>query len=256
MDIATILGLIIALAGILGGNILEGGHTSSLIQPTAFLIVSGGTMGATFVSFPMGDLIKALKDLKKIFLPPKEDMDQVIADLASYGNMARHNGLLALQPMVQEASNDPFKAKALQLIVDGTDPQQFSTFMEIELSAYESSEKAGVEVFEAAGGFAPTIGIIGAVLGLIHVMQNLSDPTKLGAGIAVAFVATIYGLVIANIVCLPASSKLKKRLKTQILLKTLLIEGLLDIQSGMNPRLMTLKLQGFLPPEKRKTTES
>ena len=256
MDIATILGLLIALAGILGGNILEGGHTSSLIQPTAFLIVAGGTMGATFVSFPMGDLIKALKDLKKIFLPPKEDMDQVIADLASYGNMARHNGLLALQPMVQEAGNDPFKAKALQLIVDGTDPQQFSTFMEIELAAYESSEKAGVEVFEAAGGFAPTIGIIGAVLGLIHVMQNLSDPTKLGAGIAVAFVATIYGLVIANIVCLPASSKLKKRLKTQVLLKTLLIEGLLDIQSGMNSRLMTLKLQGFLPPEKRKTTES
>lgn len=256
MDIATILGLIIALAGIVGGNILEGGHTSSLIQPTAFLIVAGGTMGATFVSFPMGDLIKALKDLKKIFLPPKEDMDQVIADLASYGNMARHNGLLALQPMVQEAGNDPFKAKALQLIVDGTDPQQFSTFMEIELSAYESSEKAGVEVFEAAGGFAPTIGIIGAVLGLIHVMQNLSDPSKLGAGIAVAFVATIYGLVIANIFCLPASSKLKKRLKTQVLLKTLLIEGLLDIQSGMNPRLMTLKLQGFLPPEKRKTTES
>lgn len=253
MDIATILGLVIALIAIVGGNILEGGHTSSLIQPTAALIVVGGTVGATFVSFPLGDLIKALKDMKKAILPPKEDMDQIITDLASYGNMARHNGLLALQPMVQEASNDPFKAKALQLIVDGTDPQQFNTFMEIELASFEASEKVGVEVFEAAGGFAPTIGIIGAVLGLIHVMQNLSDPSKLGTGIAVAFVATIYGLVLANIICLPCSSKLKKRLKTQMLIKTLIIEGLLDIQSGMNPRLMTMKLQGFLPPDKKKS---
>jgi len=246
MDIATILGLVIAFVAIIGGNILEGGHTSSLIQPTAALIVVGGTMGATFVSFPLGDLIKALKDMKKVIMPPKEDMEQIITDLASYGNMARHNGLLALQPMVQEASNDPFKAKALQLIVDGTDPQQFNTFMEIELSSFETSEKVGVEVFEAAGGFAPTIGIIGAVLGLIHVMQNLSDPSKLGSGIAVAFVATIYGVGSANLFFLPVSSKLRYHVDRLVRQKEMYIEGIVAIANGENPRMIEAKLQGYL----------
>lgn len=252
MDLATILGIVIALGAIIGGNALEGGHLNSLIQPTAGLIVAGGTIGATFVCFPLGDLIKALKDVKIIFLPPKEDMAQVIKDIANYSNMARRNGILALQPLINESADDPFKNKALQLIVDGLDPQQFQDLMDIELSTFESGEKISAEVFEAAGGFAPTIGIIGAVLGLIHVMSNLSDPSKLGTGIAVAFVATIYGLVIANIFCLPCSTKLKKRLKTQVLIKTLIIEGLLDIQAGMNPRLITMKLAGYLPPDKKK----
>ena len=252
MDLATILGVVIALGAITGGNALEGGHLSSLIQPTAFIIVAGGTIGATFVCFPLGDLIKALKDVKIIILPPKEDMTQVIKDIANYSNMARRNGILALQPLINESADDPFKNKALQLIVDGLDPQQFQDLMEIELSTFETGEKISAEVFEAAGGFAPTIGIIGAVLGLIHVMSNLSDPSKLGTGIAVAFVATIYGLVIANVFCLPCSTKLKKRLKTQVLIKTLIIEGLLDIQAGMNPRLITMKLAGYLPPNKKK----
>jgi chemotaxis protein MotA len=253
MDLATIVGLVLGFGAVLGGQILEGGHISALIQPTAFLIVAGGTMGATFVSFPMRDLIKAMKDIKKIILPGEPDMEQVIKDLASYSEMARRNGLLALQPLINDSTGDAFKTKALQLVVDGTDPQQFQDFMEIELAAFESHEKAGAEVFEAAGGFAPTIGIIGAVLGLIHVMENLSDPSKLGSGIAVAFVATIYGLMIANIICIPTGTKLKKNLKRQVLMKTLIIEGLLDIQSGMNPRLIIMKLQGFLASERKKS---
>jgi chemotaxis protein MotA len=252
MDLATILGIVIAIGAITGGNALEGGHLSSLIQPTAFIIVAGGTIGAVFVCFPLGDLLKALKDVRIILFPPKEDMAQVIKDIANYSNMARRNGILALQPLINESADDPFKNKALQLIVDGLDPQQFQDLMEIELSTFETGEKISAEVFEAAGGFAPTIGIIGAVLGLIHVMSNLSDPSKLGTGIAVAFVATIYGLVIANIFCLPCSTKLKKRLKTQVLIKTLIIEGLLDIQAGMNPRLITMKLAGYLPPNQKK----
>jgi len=252
MDFGTIIGLVIGFGAVIGGQVLEGGHISAILQPTAAIIVLGGTFGATFSSFPTRDFIKAMKDIKKIFLPGEQDMEQVIRDLASYSEMARRNGLLALQPLINESTGDPFKTKALQLVVDGTDPQQFQDFMEIELASFESHEKTSAEVFEAAGGFSPTIGIIGAVLGLIHVMENLSDPGKLGAGIAVAFVATIYGLVVANIICLPASTKLKKILKQQVLVKTLIIEGLLDIQSGMNPRLIIMKLQGFLAEQHKK----
>ena len=251
MDIATIMGIVIAFGALLGGNILEGGHISSLIQPTAFIIVAGGTLGAVCVSFPMRDLLNALKNAKSLLFHGDPDLAKIIQNLASYSDMARRNGLLALQPLINE-STDPFNTKALQLVVDGADPQQFKDFMEIELMAFEASEKSVAEVFEAGGGFAPTIGIIGAVFGLIHVMGNLNDPSKLGPGIAVAFVATIYGLVIANILCLPAATKLKKNLKRKVLAKTLIIEGLVDIQSGMNPRLIVMKLQGFIGEEGKK----
>jgi chemotaxis protein MotA len=249
MDLATIFGIVIAFGALLGGNVLEGGHISSLIQPTAFIIVGGGTLGAVCVSFPMRDLLNALKNAKSLFFHGDPDLQKIIQDLASYSDMARRNGLLALQPLINESVNDPFKTKALQLVVDGADPQQFKDFMEIELMAFEASGKGVAEVFEAGGGFSPTIGIIGAVFGLIHVMGNLNDPSKLGPGIAVAFVATIYGLVIANILCLPAATKLKKNLKRKVLAKTLIIEGLLDIQSGMNPRLIVMKLEGFIAAE-------
>ena len=253
MDLATIIGLVLGFGAVIGGQLFEGGHLEAIMQPTAAIIVLGGTIGATCVSFPMKELLKAVKDAKRIILPGDQDMEKVIKDLASYSEMARRNGLLALQPLINESTGDAFKTKALQLVVDGTDPQQFKDFMEIELASFENHEKAAAEVFEAAGGFEPTIGIIGAVLGLIHVMENLSDPSKLGSGIAVAFVATIYGLLTANIVCLPAATKLKKNVKRQVLVKTLIIEGLLDIQSGMNPRLIIMKLQGFLASESKKS---
>lgn len=249
MDFATILGIVIAFGALLGGNVLEGGHISSLIQPTAALIVGGGTLGAVCVSFPMRDLLNALKNAKGLFFHGDPDLEKIIQDIAAHADMARRNGILALQPLIDQADDDNFKSKALQLVVDGADPQQFKDFMEIELMAFESSGKGVAEVFEAGGGFAPTIGIIGAVFGLIHVMGNLNDPSKLGPGIAVAFVATIYGLVIANIICLPAATKLKKNLKRKVLAKNLIIEGFVDIQSGVNPRLIVMKLEGFIAAE-------
>ncbi|OGQ95669.1 MAG: flagellar motor protein MotA [Deltaproteobacteria bacterium RIFOXYD12_FULL_57_12] len=253
MDIATIIGLIMGFGAVIGGQVLEGGHVGALMQPTAALIVMGGTFGATFVAFPLKDIIQSLKDVRSVLLPPPDNMEQVITDLVSYADLARHNGILSLEKLVDESIKDKFVAKGMRLLVDGTDPQQFREVMDIELESFEANGKISAEFFESAGGFAPTIGIIGAVLGLIHVMSNLSDSSKLGAGIAVAFVATIYGLMIANIVCIPFSTKLKKRLKEQMTIKNMILEGLLDIQAGQNPRVIKQKLRGFLPPGKKLT---
>jgi len=245
MDLATIIGLILGFGAVIGGQILEGGHISALIQPTAALIISGGTIGATFVSFPIKSIIQAAKDVKKIFLPPKTNHENIIKDIIGYAAKARKNGLISLE---QESQNikDVFIKKGISLVVDGIDPQKLRDTMETELAAFEEHSKVSAEVFEAAGGFAPTIGIIGAVLGLIHVMENLSDSSKLGSGIAVAFVATIYGLMTANIVCLPMGSKLKHRLKEEIQLKEMVIEGLIAIQNGENPHFIEQRLRSYL----------
>lgn len=244
MDIATIIGLILGFGAIIGGQVLEGGHVSAIIQPTAAIIIAGGTIGATFVSFPISCLIQAAKDMKKAFLPAKTNHETIIKDIIGYAAKARKNGLISLE---QESQNikDVFIKKGISLVVDGIDPQKLRDTMETELAAYEEHNKLSVEVFEAAGGYAPTIGIIGAVLGLIHVMENLSDSSKLGAGIAVAFVATIYGLMTANLVCLPMGTKLKQRLKEEILIKQMIIEGLIAIQNGENPHFIEQRLRSY-----------
>lgn len=245
MEITTIIGLILGITAIVGGHILEGGHIGALIQPTAAMIVLGGTFGAAFVSFPLPVVLKAVKDLKNVFLPPEYNPEKIIKDIVAWSTKARQNGLISLE---QDAKNisDPYIRKGLNLIVDGTEPETFRETMETELSTFEEHEKTSAEFFEAAGGFAPTIGIIGAVLGLIHVMENLSDSSKLGAGIAVAFVATIYGLVTANIVCLPFSTKLKQQLKQQVRQKEIIMEGLYALQAGANPRIIEAKLMAYL----------
>lgn len=245
MDLATIIGLLLGFGAIIGGQVMEGGHVSALIQPTAALIIAGGTIGATFVSFPLKSLIQAAKDVKKAFLPPQTNHENIIKDIIGYAAKARKNGLISLE---QESQNikDVFIKKGISLVVDGIDPQKLRETMETELAAFEEHNKSSVEVFEAAGGYAPTIGIIGAVLGLIHVMENLSDSSKLGAGIAVAFVATIYGLMTANLVCLPMGTKLKHRLKEEILIKQMIIEGLIAIQNGENPHFIEQRLRSYL----------
>ncbi len=254
MDLATIIGVILGFGAIFGGQLLEGGRISALMQPTAFLIVAGGTCGATFVSFPLTSILQAVKDMRKSLFPPQEGYEAIIKDMIGYAAKARKNGLISLE---QEAQNikDSFTKKGVTLVVDGIDPQKLRETMEIELNTYEEHNKIGAEVFEAAGGYAPTIGIIGAVLGLIQVMSNLSDPSKLGEGIAVAFVATIYGLMIANLICLPLSTKLKHRLKESLLLKEMVIEGLIAIQNGENPHFIEQRLRSYLPeggkPEKK-----
>jgi chemotaxis protein MotA len=245
MDFATIIGLILGFGAVIGGQTLEGGHLSAIIQPTAAFIILCGTMGATFVSFPLKSIIQAAKDVKKVFLPSQTNHENIIKDIIGYAAKARKNGLISLE---QEAQNikDVFIKKGISLVVDGIDPQKLRETMETELSAFEEHSKISVEVFEAAGGYAPTIGIIGAVLGLIHVMENLSDSSKLGGGIAVAFVATIYGLMMANLVCIPMGTKLKHRLKEEVLIKQMIIEGLIAIQNGENPHFIEQRLRSYL----------
>jgi chemotaxis protein MotA len=245
MDIATIIGLLMGFGAIFGGAALEGLHMKALIQPTAALIVLGGTFGAAFVSFPLASIIKAFKDVKKVFLPPKIDHDAVVKDIINYATKARRNGLISLEQEAQSAK-DPFIKKGISLVVDGIDPQKLRETLEADIISFEDNTKHSVEFFEAAGGYSPTIGIIGAVLGLIHVMSNLSDTSKLGAGIAVAFVATIYGLMTANIICLPIGNKLKIRMKEEVLRRVMILEGLIAIQNGENPHFIEQKLKAFV----------
>ena len=244
MDIATILGLLLGLGAIIGGAALEGLHLTSLVQPTAALIVLGGTFGAALIAFPLHTAIQAVKDIKKLITTPEKN-DALIGEICGYAAKARKNGIISLE---QDAQNhkDRFMKKAISLSVDGVDPKEIKELMEIDLGACEEHAKMSVEFFEAAGGYAPTIGIIGAVLGLIHVMSNLSDTSKLGGGIAVAFVATIYGLVTANILCLPAAAKLKLRVKDEVLRKEMIIAGIVSIQNGENPRFIEERLKSYL----------
>ena len=230
---------------IFGGAAIEGVHISALIQPTAALIVLGGTFGAAFVSFPLSAIINALKGIKTAFLPAKVDHEQVVKDIINYATKARRNGLISLEQEAQSA-RDPFIKKGISLVVDGIDPQKLRETLEADIMAYEDHTKHTVEFYEAAGGYAPTIGIIGAVLGLIHVMANLSDTSKLGGGIAVAFVATIYGLIVANIICLPIGNKIKIRMKEEVLRRVMILEGLIAIQNGENPHFIEQKLMAFV----------
>jgi len=245
MDLATIIGLIMGFGAVFGGAAIEGIHLKALIQPTAALIVLGGTFGASFVCFPLSTIIEALKGCKVAFLPPQVDHGQVVKDIINYATKARRNGLISLEQEARSA-RDPFIKKGISLVVDGIDPQKLRDTMEADISAYEEHTKESAEFFEAAGGFSPTIGIIGAVLGLIHVMGNLSDTSKLGAGIAVAFVATIYGLMLANIICLPIGNKMKIRMREEILRRVMILDGLIAIQSGENPHFIEQKLNAFL----------
>ena len=246
MDIAPLIGLILGFGAIIGGAALEGLHLSSLTQPTAAVIILGGTFGAAFTSFPLSVCIRAFRDASKIFRPASlEESRKLITDICAFAAQARKNGLLALE---QEAKNhkDRFVRKAITLSVDGVDPADIQALLETDMNADEEQAKQSAEFFEAAGGYAPTIGIIGAVLGLIHVMSNLDDPSKLGAGIAVAFVATIYGLLVANIVCLPIASKLKLLIKEEMVRKEIIIAGICAMQSGQNPRLIGERLNAYL----------
>jgi chemotaxis protein MotA len=247
MDIATIIGLVLALGAIVGGAVLEGLHLNSLVQPTAALIVLVGTFGAAFISFPLHVAINAVKDLKKL-ITTSEKNDALIVEICGYAAKARKNGIISLE---QDAQNhkDRFMKKAISLSVDGVEPKEIRELMELDLGAFEEHAKMSVEFYEAAGGYAPTIGIIGAVLGLIHVMSNLSDTSKLGGGIAVAFVATIYGLVTANILCLPFATKIKHRIKDDVLRKEMIIAGIVSIQNGENPRFIEERLKSYLGGE-------
>lgn len=246
MDLATVLGLVVALGLILFGNHLEGGHLSSLIQPTAALIVVGGTVGATMLGFPLSTFIAAVKGLKTIFLYKAPDGHKLVEEILGYAQKARRDGIIALEQDVEKAS-DPFLRKALTLAVDGSDSKTMREILEVVLQHKEEDGEKVAKVWEAAGGYAPTIGIIGAVMGLIHVMSNLADVNAVGAGIAVAFVATIYGVALANILFLPAANKLKLRSAEGMIAYYVMLEGALAIQEGQNPQAIKDRLESFLP---------
>lgn len=243
-DIATILGLMLAFGGILGGLLMEGGKLRDISQITAAIIVLGGTCGAVMVSTPMHVLMGAARRLIHVFLDKIDTPDAVIEELIGYAASARRNGLVALEDEAMQV-RDPFLRKALNLAVDGTDLQEIRNMMELEIELSENQGLAEARVFECAGGYSPTIGIIGAVMGLIQVMKNLANIEEVGHGIAVAFVATVYGVGLANVVLLPASTKIKARIESETALKELKLEGVVGIVEGMNPKLIRHKLEAY-----------
>src|SRR5206468_10979963 len=241
MDLLTVIGFILAIGAIVGGQLLEGGHVSSIVQLTAAVIVIGGTVGAVMVNYPMAIFLKALANSKMIFFNVHVDSRAMIAQIVQLATLSRKQGLLALEDKLKTLT-DPFLKKGLQLVIDGTEAKAIREILEIEVEQFEDENNLSGKVYESLGGFAPTIGILGAVLGLIHVMENLADPSKLGSGIAVAFVATIYGVGSANLLFLPIAGKLRALIQAQIAHRELLLDGLLGIAGGENPKLIEARL--------------
>jgi chemotaxis protein MotA len=245
LDSATLLGLLLAFGGILVGNALEGGHLSSIVQPTAALIVFGGTIGAVLVSFPMHVVMAGVKALPRLFVNRGADARALLDEILRFAQKARKEGIIALESEAKSAS-DPFLRRAIVMAVDGVDSKTMRETLELELSEMDEHGELSAKTFESAGGYAPTIGILGAVLGLIHVMQNLSDVSKVGEGIAVAFVATIYGVGSANIVFLPAAGKIKVKHREAMILREMMMHGAVAIQEGQNPKLIEERLAAFV----------
>ena len=251
MDKATLIGLVLGIGAVLGGQTLEGGKVQSIMQLTAAIIVMGGTFGAVFVSFPFHDVIGGFKGIKKIIKEPAQDPYQIISQITNYANKARKEGILSLEKEVKNVQ-DSFLKKALTMAVDGVEPNMIREAMGTELEYLDEHGKVHAKVFKSAGGYAPTIGILGAVLGLIHVMENLNDPSKLGAGIATAFVATVYGVGSANLLFLPIATKLDLRHRHEMIVREMILEGIVAVSTGENPRLIEEKLTSFLS-EKQKS---
>lgn len=245
MDIASIGGIVVAILGILAGMTIEGGSIGQIAQPTAALIVIGGTVGAVMLQFPLKIFLAAIKQMMKIFISGGADNEEVLRQLVQFANKARKSGIVSLDQDLNSIE-DPFFRQALMLAIDGTEPNEVRKIMQMELDNKSEMEEKIPQVFEAAGGYSPTVGIIGAVLGLIQVMQHLDNISEVGRGIAVAFVATIYGVALANLVFLPSAGKLKIRHREEQMAKEMILEGVISILEGMNPRMMETKLRTFL----------
>ncbi len=245
MDRISALGLLVGVLAIIGGQILEGGHVGSLSQPTAMLIVVGGTLGAVMLQSPYATFLRGMRMAKWVWYPPLINHQQLIQQVTGWSQVSRREGLLALDAVVNELKDD-FIRKGLQLVVDGAEPERLREVMEVEINTFEQEMRLAARVWEAAGGYSPTIGILGAVMGLIHVMENLSDPSKLGAGIAVAFVATIYGVGLANLVYLPMANKLKTHISRLVVQREMIVDGLVGIANGDNPRIIESRLRGYI----------
>ena len=245
MDKISVAGLLLGIVAIIGGQLLEGGSVGSLSQPTALLIVLGGTVGAVMLQSPYATFVRGIKMMRWIWYPPVVNYQQLIKQVSGWSQVSRREGLLALEGVMTQLKDD-FAKKGLQLLVDGAEPERLREVLEVQISTYEEEMRQSARIWEAAGGYSPTIGILGAVMGLIHVMENLSDPSKLGAGIAVAFVATIYGVGLANLVFLPMANKLKANINRLVVQREMIVDGLVGIANGDNPRIIESRLQGYI----------
>jgi chemotaxis protein MotA len=254
VDKASVSGLLLGLAGIIGGLLLEGGKVSQILQPTAAMIVFGGTAGAVLIQFPLPVVSSAVQRLAGVFFEPPTNLESAINLLVNFANIARRRGIVALDAELSQV-NDPFLKKMLMLAVDGTEPRELRKIAELELDNQCEREERLPQVFESAGGFSPTVGIIGAVLGLIQVMQHLDKIDEVGRGIAVAFVATVYGVGAANLLFLPAAGKLRIRLREQQARREMVLEGVISILEGMNPRMLRTSLESFLGESKIEISE-
>lgn len=244
LDKISIAGLALGLVAIIGGQILEGGHLGSLVQPTALLIVGGGTLGAVMLQSPFHVFKRGMLMIGWVWVPPVIEHKRLIDQIGTWSQVSRREGLLSLENFINQMK-DPFNRKGLQMLVDGADPERLRELLEVEITTFEDEMKQAARIWESAGGYSPTIGILGAVMGLIHVMENLTDPSKLGAGIATAFVATIYGVGLANLVYLPIAAKLRYHIGRLVKLREMLVDGLVGIAVGDNPRIIENRLKGY-----------
>ena len=245
MDIVAIIGIVLGFGAIIGGNVLEGGQIGALLNTPAGVIVLGGTLGAVVLQTPLRHLQRALRLLRWVIVPPKPDFEGAVKQVMSWSKTARKEGLLGLENILEKQKDD-FIRKGLELLVDGSEPQTIRQVMETDLITRSDNDLEAAQVFRSMGGYAPTIGIIGAVMGLIQVMSHLADPSALGAGIATAFVATIYGVGLANLLFLPIADRLKAQVRNMSSFHSMLVEGFMGIADGEHPRSIELRLRGYL----------
>jgi len=254
VEITAVVGILIASVSLVIAFLIDGGHIMALFKPTAALIVFGGTIGATIVSFSLSELMSVPKVLKSILFQKLPDEIALIEQIVGMSDKVRREGLLFLENQLSQIE-DGFMRKGIQLVVDGTDPELVRQIMETEMYAVQERHHIGASIFDTAGGYAPTMGIIGTVMGLVHVLSNLESPETLGPSIALAFIATLYGVGSANILWLPIAEKLKNLSKKEAMLRELMLEGIMSIQAGYNPVLIREKLTAFLTPRSRREDE-
>lgn len=254
MEITTIGGILFATVSLVAAFVLDGGHVMALLKPTAAMIVFGGTIGATIVGFSLSEIATIPKLIRVVLFQKLPDEIALIEQIVGLADKVRREGLLYLENQLPQIE-DEFMRKGIQLIVDGTDPELVRQIMETEMYAIQERHHTGISIFEVAGGYAPTMGIIGTVMGLVHVLSNLESPEELGPSVALAFIATLYGVGSANILWLPIAEKLKNLSKKEAMLRELMMEGIISIQAGYNPILIRERLTAFLKPKSRRSEE-
>lgn len=252
MDLATIIGLVLAWGAVVAALVIEGGKPGELVNVSALVLVFGGTAGATIISVSMEQILALPGVIRKAFFARSSDMGELSKLVVDFARKARTDGVLALEPECQQLE-DKFLRKGMQLIIDGTPSELVREVLETEIVAMQERHKAGETIFATAGGFAPTLGIIGTVMGLINMLARLSDPGRMGPAIASAFIATLYGVALANLIFLPIGSKLKAKTTDEVVTYEMIIEGVLSIQAGETPRIVEMKMMAFLPPKLRQT---